>query len=201
MEMAGGTHSLAARYAAQFPLSGKFYEQARDLFPAGVTHDLRYLTPFPIYVDRALGAHKWDVDGHELIDFWSGHGAMLLGHGHPEVVQAVQRQMEPHDASGGVSRIGDRLGRMGPQAHLLGREAAIRGVGHGSDAHGPAALAHLHRQAQGAQVCRALSRLARLPYHRVRASLRPGHAGCAPGTSATSRSSCRRTIPKPSIGP
>ena len=91
--MAVGTQSLAERYAAEFPLSGKFYEQARDLFPAGVTHDLRYLTPFPVYVDRALGAHKWDVDGHELIDFWSGHGAMLLGHSHPEVVQAVQQQM------------------------------------------------------------------------------------------------------------
>src|SRR5262249_19608380 len=34
-----------------------------------------------------------DVDGHELIDYWSGHGAILLGHSHPAVVEAVQRQM------------------------------------------------------------------------------------------------------------
>jgi glutamate-1-semialdehyde 2,1-aminomutase len=70
------------------------FEQARDIFPNGVTHDLRHLEPFPVYIDRAQGAHKWDVDGHELIDYWSGHGALLLGHSQPDVVRAVQRQME-----------------------------------------------------------------------------------------------------------
>ncbi len=58
-----------------------------------MTHDLRYLEPFPIYINRALGAHKWDVDDHELIDYWAGHGALLLGHCHPKVVAAVQAQM------------------------------------------------------------------------------------------------------------
>jgi glutamate-1-semialdehyde 2,1-aminomutase len=33
------------------------------------------------------------VDGHRLIDYWSGHGSLLLGHSHPAVVEAVQRQM------------------------------------------------------------------------------------------------------------
>jgi glutamate-1-semialdehyde 2,1-aminomutase len=58
-----------------------------------VTHDLRFLEPFPVYIDRAEGAYKWDVDGHRLIDYWSGHGAILLGHSHPAVVEAVRRQM------------------------------------------------------------------------------------------------------------
>ena len=92
--MAVGLQSLTERYTAEFPQSRKLYEQARNLFPAGVTHDGRFMAPFPIYVDRAQGAHKWDVDGHELIDFWSGHGSLLLGHSHPEVVRAVQQQME-----------------------------------------------------------------------------------------------------------
>jgi glutamate-1-semialdehyde 2,1-aminomutase len=86
--------SLAERYAAAFPRSRKLHEQARGIFPNGVTHDARHLTPFPVYVDRALGSHKWTVDGHELIDYWSGHGSILLGHSHPAVVEAVQRQME-----------------------------------------------------------------------------------------------------------
>jgi glutamate-1-semialdehyde 2,1-aminomutase len=51
------------------------------------------MEPFPIYIDRAKGAHKWDLDGHELIDYWAGHGALLLGHSHPEVVEAVQQQV------------------------------------------------------------------------------------------------------------
>jgi glutamate-1-semialdehyde 2,1-aminomutase len=86
--------SLTERYAAAFPRSRKLHEQARSIFPNGVTHDLRHLEPFPVYVERALGGHKWTVEGRELIDFWSGHGAILLGHSHPAVVEAVQRQME-----------------------------------------------------------------------------------------------------------
>jgi glutamate-1-semialdehyde 2,1-aminomutase len=86
--------SLVERYTAAFPRSRKLHEQARGIFPNGVTHDARHLEPFPVYVDRALGARKWTVEGRELIDYWSGHGAILLGHSHPTVVEAVQRQME-----------------------------------------------------------------------------------------------------------
>jgi glutamate-1-semialdehyde 2,1-aminomutase len=85
--------TLTERYAAEFPRSRRLHEQARGIFPDGVTHDARRLTPFPIYVDRAVGSRKWDVDGHELIDYWAGHGALLLGHSHPTVVDAVRRQM------------------------------------------------------------------------------------------------------------
>src|SRR5947207_186890 len=85
--------SVTERYTAEFPTSRKLYEQAKTVFPGGVTHDLRYLEPFPVYIDRAKGAHKWDVDGHELIDYFSGHGALLLGHCPDDVVAAVQQQM------------------------------------------------------------------------------------------------------------
>src|SRR5262249_41896559 len=85
--------TLTARYEAEFPSSRKLFEQAKAVFPNGVTHDLRYLEPFPVYIERAEGAYKWDVDGHKLVDFWSGHGSILLGHSHPEVVEAVRQQM------------------------------------------------------------------------------------------------------------
>jgi glutamate-1-semialdehyde 2,1-aminomutase len=85
--------SLATSFEQSFSHSRKLFEQAKQLFPGGVTHDLRHLEPFPIYVERAEGAHKWDVDGHRLIDYWAGHGALLLGHSHPAVVEAVRRQM------------------------------------------------------------------------------------------------------------
>ena len=96
--------SIADRYRAAFPGSRQRYEQACQVFPAGVTHDLRYMEPFPIYVDRQKGAHKWDVDGHEFVDYWSGHGAMLLGHSHPAVVLAVQHQVEKGTHAGGFLR-------------------------------------------------------------------------------------------------
>jgi glutamate-1-semialdehyde 2,1-aminomutase len=57
-----------------------------------VTHDIRHLRPFPVYVERAAGGLKWDVDGHEYVDYWMGHGALILGHCYPSVVSALQAQ-------------------------------------------------------------------------------------------------------------
>src|SRR5215470_8866955 len=85
--------AIGSRYETEFAKSRRLFAEAKKIFPDGVTHDLRSLEPFPIYVERAAGAHKWDVDGHELIDYWCGHGAILLGHSHPAVVEAVRRQM------------------------------------------------------------------------------------------------------------
>lgn len=84
------SQQIETAYREKFPTSGKLYERGVSLFPSGVTHDGRYLQPYPIYVDRALGSKKYDVDGSEIIDYWAGHGAMLLGHSHPAVVEAVQ---------------------------------------------------------------------------------------------------------------
>ena len=84
--------TLEDTYRAAFPKSRALYQKALDHFPNGVTHDGRFLRPFPVYIDRALGARKWDVDGNEIVDYWMGHGSLLLGHGREEVVQAVAEQ-------------------------------------------------------------------------------------------------------------
>lgn len=84
---------IAALMAEQFPKSAAAYEQARSCFPSGVTHDGRYLEPFPLFVSSAAGSRKTTLDGTELIDYWVGHGALLLGHSHPDVVAAVLEQM------------------------------------------------------------------------------------------------------------
>jgi len=74
--------------------SYKLFERARQLIPGGITHDIRHLAPFPVYIERAKGTRKWAVDGQELIDYWMGHGALFLGHLHPEVVRAVKTQLD-----------------------------------------------------------------------------------------------------------
>ena len=84
---------LVDRYSAAFPGSKSRFENAKGIFPTGVTHDTRMMEPFPPYVTRAVGAHKWDVDGHKLVDYFVGHGALILGHSPPDVVRAVQEQM------------------------------------------------------------------------------------------------------------
>jgi glutamate-1-semialdehyde 2,1-aminomutase len=86
------SQSVLETYRALHPRSAALAERARQVIPGGVTHDSRHLGPFAVYVERAQGARKWDVDGHEYVDYWMGHGALFLGHCHPAVVQAIQQQ-------------------------------------------------------------------------------------------------------------
>lgn len=85
---------IETAFVEKFAKSAKLYERATSLFPSGVTHDGRFMKPFPIYANRASGSKKFDVDGHEILDYWMGHGALLLGHSHPAIVEAVQKQVE-----------------------------------------------------------------------------------------------------------
>jgi glutamate-1-semialdehyde 2,1-aminomutase len=84
-----------ARVRAQgfVPNSYAHYEQARTLVPHGATRN-RFWWPIPLYVDRAQGAYAYDLDGHEYIDCLLGFGPMILGHGHPEVRAAIDRQLD-----------------------------------------------------------------------------------------------------------
>ena len=68
--------------------------RAREVFPSGVVHDGRRMWPYPLYVERAKGAYKWDVDGNRYIDYFGGHGALILGHGDDRVLRAVHEQLE-----------------------------------------------------------------------------------------------------------
>jgi glutamate-1-semialdehyde 2,1-aminomutase len=72
--------------------STALHERAMKHFARGVTHDSRFFEPTPIYCVKAKGSRKWDVDGNEYIDFWMGHGALILGHANPAVTKAVVEQ-------------------------------------------------------------------------------------------------------------
>ena len=104
-------HELSAietQYLKAHATSDKLFQRARQLIPGGITHDIRYLTPFPLYIERARGTRKWAVDGQELVDYWMGHGALFLGHLHPEVVRdelaglGVQVDDQPGHAENGL---------------------------------------------------------------------------------------------------
>jgi glutamate-1-semialdehyde 2,1-aminomutase len=80
---------IVAAWRDRTPGSAALAEQAADLFPSGITHDARLQDPYGPYIARAQGGHKWDVDGNRYIDFYGGHGALILGHAHPEVTAAI----------------------------------------------------------------------------------------------------------------
>ncbi len=85
--------NIETAFRERFAQSAELAVRGKQVFPDGVTHDGRHLKPFPIYVEHASGSKKYSVEGHEIVDFWSGHGALLLGHCHPAMVEAVQAQV------------------------------------------------------------------------------------------------------------
>ena len=94
MALPSSKQTIDAAYRERFPGSAALYGRARDLMPSGINHDVRRIDPFPVYISHAEGARKWDVDGNELIDYAVGHGALILGHGHPAVLAAIRAQVE-----------------------------------------------------------------------------------------------------------
>ena len=89
------THAASTlrSYADKTPSSRALHARATTLLNNGVTHIGRYLEPHPVYIERAAGSRKWDVDGNEYVDYFGGHGALILGHNHPAVVEAVTAQL------------------------------------------------------------------------------------------------------------
>ena len=82
------------KYVAQRRLSSQWHERAKTVFPSeGATHFARIFNPFRPYITHASGINKWDLDGNKYIDYVLGHGALLLGHNHKDIVEAVQEQV------------------------------------------------------------------------------------------------------------
>src|SRR3954466_6403100 len=91
-------------------LTGDLYEQERERFvlrtqrskdlskraleslAGGVTSSFHQRDPWPVYIDRGEGARIWDVDGNEYLDFHNGFSAMVQGHAHPAIVEAVRER-------------------------------------------------------------------------------------------------------------
>jgi glutamate-1-semialdehyde 2,1-aminomutase len=142
-------------FRKRFPRSAELFERSKQAIAGGITHDSRNFTPFPIYIERAEGSRKWDVDGNELLDHWMGHGSLLLGHNHPQVMAAVAEQVHKGTHYGACHELevawAEQITRMIPSAEWVrftmsgteatmlamrdaraftGRELVIRFAGH-----------------------------------------------------------------------
>ena len=72
------------------------FERAKKLIPGGVNSPVRAFKAVggtPRFVQRAQGAYFWDADGQRYIDYIGSWGPMILGHGHPAVVESVQKAL------------------------------------------------------------------------------------------------------------
>jgi glutamate-1-semialdehyde 2,1-aminomutase len=72
----------------------QLFDRARQLIPGGVNSPVRAFRAVggtPRFVQRARGSYFWDANGARYIDYIGSWGPMILGHGHPAVVEAVQK--------------------------------------------------------------------------------------------------------------
>lgn len=74
-------------------LNTALFERAKGVIPGGVNSPVRAFAAVggtPRFVKRAQGAYFWDQNDQQFTDYIGSWGPMILGHGHPEVVEAVQ---------------------------------------------------------------------------------------------------------------
>jgi glutamate-1-semialdehyde 2,1-aminomutase len=74
-----------ARAERVIPLGSQTFSKSRTQYPYGVS---------PYFIQRASGAHAWDLDGNEYIDFVSSLASVTLGYNDPDVTRAVREQLE-----------------------------------------------------------------------------------------------------------
>ena len=79
-------------YRRTTPASRALHERAVKAMPGGTTRTTTYFDPYPLYIDRGEGCRVWDADGIERIDMLGNYTAMILGHAHPKVVEAINKQ-------------------------------------------------------------------------------------------------------------
>jgi glutamate-1-semialdehyde 2,1-aminomutase len=83
-----------AEYTAKTSRSRALHEEAVGVMPGGNSRTTTFFDPYPFYFQRGQGAHIWDADGTERIDFNNNYTSLVLGHAHPDVIKAVQAVAE-----------------------------------------------------------------------------------------------------------
>ena len=83
-----------SEYTAKTSRSRALHEEAVGVMPGGNSRTTTFFDPYPFYFQRGQGAHIWDADGTERIDFNNNYTSLVIGHAHPDVIKAVQAVAE-----------------------------------------------------------------------------------------------------------
>ncbi len=86
------------------PQSEALFAEALKFIPGGVNSPVRAFRAVggqPFFVNRAAGAHLWDVDDNEYVDYVGTWGPAILGHAHPKIIAAIKAAAD-HGTSFGI---------------------------------------------------------------------------------------------------
>jgi glutamate-1-semialdehyde 2,1-aminomutase len=126
-----------AEYTSKTPRSRALHEEAVAVMPGGNSRTTTFFDPYPFYFQRGQGAHVWDADGVERVDFNGNYTSLILGHAPPDVVKAVQAVAESGLSFPGPTehevRLAEMLTRRVPSVESLrftnsGTEATMNAV-------------------------------------------------------------------------
>src|ERR1700730_2911605 len=81
------------RYLEPGSHSAQLYARARAVMPGGNTRRTVFTAPYPAYAASAQGAYLVDVEGQRRLDFVNNYTALIHGHAHPRILEAVGTQL------------------------------------------------------------------------------------------------------------
>ncbi len=109
---AKGYDAELARYQELTPRSRALFEEGKRYLPGADTRTSIFWKPYPIFLDHGSGCRVVDVDGVERIDYVNNMTTLVLGHSHPAIVEALQRQAEKGVSFGAPSEPQIRLAQL-----------------------------------------------------------------------------------------
>jgi glutamate-1-semialdehyde 2,1-aminomutase len=105
-----------ARLEPKLRASIEYRAVAERTVAGGVASSWQAAPPHTIYVERGVGNRLWDVDGNEYLDYHLGYGAMVAGHAHPKIVEAIERR----------ARLGTHFAQPTKDLHAVGENLVDR---------------------------------------------------------------------------
>lgn len=115
--------SIVDEYESRTKKSAELFKRAKNVMPGGVNHNIRAFKPYPFCTVSANGNVLMDADGNRYVDYWNGHGALILGHNYPSVVQAVKAQVERSSQYGTLNEneilLAEKIRKMLPSAEMV----------------------------------------------------------------------------------
>ena len=96
---------IRARFAQRTVQSKTFDTRARRSLPGGDTRAATYFAPYPAYMASGNGCYLHDVDGNEYLDLLNNYTSLIHGHAHPDIIAAVNAQLEKGTVFGAAGEI------------------------------------------------------------------------------------------------